>query len=136
MRAFLYLAHLALLFFVGAAHAQTPDVYEAASAARDRDAETVQHVLDAGGDVNACTGDGATLLIWAADGGHTDLIRMLLDAEADPDLMDQAVPPCSTPPMANTPTSFVCCWQPRLTLRTRRRHGGSSRMLSYASTDG
>ena len=51
-------------------------------AARNGDVAAVTAAMEAGADVNAAQGDGMTALHWAAERGHADVARVLLDAGA------------------------------------------------------
>jgi hypothetical protein len=59
------------------------------SAARDGDATAVSNWLRAGGDPNEYDSDGWTPLLAAASRGHTEVIRQLLQAGANPNLARQ-----------------------------------------------
>ena len=52
-------------------------------AAKSGDADTVQHLLAAGADVNAKDENEWTPLMWAATQGHAAVVRMLLEHDAD-----------------------------------------------------
>ena len=52
-------------------------------AAMRQDADAVRALLASGADVNAPQGDGMTGLHWAARHGATEIVRLLLDADAD-----------------------------------------------------
>lgn len=52
------------------------------------DEETVVALLSSGADVNQTTGGGQTALILAVIFGHTNLVRLLVNAGADPQLRD------------------------------------------------
>jgi len=54
-----------------------------ADAAMKGDKDTVRALLKQGADVNQAQGDGMTALHWAANGGHADLVDMLLYAGAN-----------------------------------------------------
>ena len=56
-------------------------------AARDNDARKIQILLGRGGDVNAVTAGGSTALFRAAQSGHTQALRVLLN---DPNVMVEA----------------------------------------------
>lgn len=45
-------------------------------------------LLDAGADVNA-NRNGSTALMWASNGGHIDIVKLLLDRGSDPNLKDE-----------------------------------------------
>src|SRR5262245_26965871 len=57
-------------------------------AARRGDAKAVKELLTKGVDVNARTRYGATALWFAAYKGRDEVIRLLLDHKADPDIAD------------------------------------------------
>lgn len=58
------------------------------NAVTDGDAEAVRSLIAAGSDVNRTTSSGQTLLILAILFRRTQILRMLLEAGADPDLRD------------------------------------------------
>lgn len=58
------------------------------AAARRGDVAAVKAFLDKGGDVNTKNQYGATALSYAADKGHTELVRLLLERGADPNVRD------------------------------------------------
>ena len=58
------------------------------AAARRGDAAAVKAFLDKGVDVNAKTQYGATALSYASDKGHTEVVRLLLERGADPNVRD------------------------------------------------
>jgi hypothetical protein len=58
------------------------------AAARKGDAATVKAFLDKGVDVNTKTRYGATALSYACDKGHTEVVRLLLERGANPDVKD------------------------------------------------
>mgnify|MGYP006201960391 CR=1 FL=1 len=66
----------------------SPVVEELWNAARDGDAARVTKALDAGADVNAGNRYKATALFFAADKGHTNVIKLLLDRGADVNAQD------------------------------------------------
>lgn len=59
------------------------DIFDAA---KRGDTTTVQAFLNAGADVNARDKAGWTVLIWAAEHGYIDIVKMLLDSGANVDL--------------------------------------------------
>lgn len=58
------------------------------AAARKGDAAAVKAFLDKGVDVNAKSNYGATALSFACDKGHTEVVRLLLERGADPNVKD------------------------------------------------
>lgn len=56
--------------------------------ARRGDVAAVKAFLDKGVDVNAKTQYGATALAYACDKGHTEVVRLLLERGADPNVRD------------------------------------------------
>src|SRR5215210_6360201 len=58
------------------------------SAARRGDAKAVADLLDQGVDVNSKTAYGATALHFAADKGHVEVVRLLLQRKANPNAAD------------------------------------------------
>ena len=58
------------------------------AAARRGDVKAVESLLDAGVDPNARTAYGVTALHFAADGGHTEVVKVLLRRKADPNVAD------------------------------------------------
>jgi outer membrane protein assembly factor BamB len=68
--------------------APSPLVEELWDAARTGDVARVRAALDKGADVNAKSRYGATALSFAADKGHTEVIRLLLDRKADINVQD------------------------------------------------
>jgi hypothetical protein len=58
------------------------------AAARKGDVAAVKAFLDKGVDVNAKTHYGATALAYACDKGHTELVRLLLERGANPNVRD------------------------------------------------
>jgi ankyrin repeat protein len=58
------------------------------TAARRGDATAVKAFLDKGTDVNAKTQYGATALAYAADKGHVEVVRLLLERGADANVKD------------------------------------------------
>lgn len=71
-----------------AAQAPSPLVEELWDAARDGDVARVRAALDKGADVNAKGRYDRTALGFAADKGHTDVIRLLLQRGADINVLD------------------------------------------------
>ena len=53
-------------------------------ASRFGQGETVQLLLNAGADHNARITNGQTAMTWASGNGHTEIVRMLLEAGAYP----------------------------------------------------
>jgi ankyrin repeat protein len=45
-------------------------------------------LIEAGADVNA-NRNGSTALMWASNGGHIDIVKLLLDRGSDPNLKDE-----------------------------------------------
>src|SRR5688572_11706992 len=66
----------------------SPLVEELWDAARAGDVTRVKKALDAGADVNAGNRYKATALTFAADKGHVEVITLLLDRGADPNIQD------------------------------------------------
>ena len=66
----------------------SPLVEELWNAAREGDVARVTKALDQGADVNAGNRYKATALFFAADKGHTDVIKLLLDRGADINAQD------------------------------------------------
>ena len=66
----------------------SPLVEELWAAARAGDVARVKKALDAGVDVNAGNRYKATALTFAADRGHVEVIKLLLDRGADPNIQD------------------------------------------------
>jgi ankyrin repeat protein len=58
------------------------------AAARKGDVAAVKAFLDKGVDVNAKTQYGATALAYACDKGHTELVKLLLERGANPNVRD------------------------------------------------
>jgi hypothetical protein len=58
------------------------------AAARKGDTAAVKAFLDKGIDVNTKTRYGATALSYACDKGHTEVVRLLLERGANPDVKD------------------------------------------------
>jgi hypothetical protein len=52
--------------------------------------DAVRELLERGAPVNAQTGEGHTALHAAADGGHAEVVQMLLAAKADPNVRNAA----------------------------------------------
>lgn len=57
-------------------------------AAADGDLTRVRALLDAGTDVDSANRYGATALTFACDKGHTEVVRLLLERGADPNVTD------------------------------------------------
>ncbi|ANE48711.1 hypothetical protein SY83_03810 [Paenibacillus swuensis] len=57
-------------------------------AAANGDAEQLQSLIDAGSDVNYQDGDGWTALMYSVNGNRPDLMKMLLEAGADPNIAE------------------------------------------------
>lgn len=55
---------------------------------RDGDFEAVQKLLDEGTNLDLRDGDGMTLLMTASSNGYTDIVRLLLEKGADPNILD------------------------------------------------
>ncbi len=56
------------------------------AAARDGDVAAVRAQLASGADVNAAETDGTTALLWATYQGSPELVKLLLDAGAEPNV--------------------------------------------------
>lgn len=67
------------------AAALAPDLLDAAA---EGDLARVKALLDAGVDVNTANRYGATALTFACDKGHTEVVRVLLERGADPNVTD------------------------------------------------
>ena len=65
--------------------APEPDLFQAAA---EGDLARVRALLDGGIDPDTATRYGATALTFASDKGHTDIVRLLLERGADPDVQD------------------------------------------------
>src|SRR6478735_5091374 len=73
------------------AFAQAPALTKAEQfqdAARKGDAEAVKKLLDEGVDVNTRFRYNATALFYACDHGHVDVVKVLLDHNADMSVKD------------------------------------------------
>ncbi len=55
-------------------------------AARDGDIATVQKYINAGGNVNALNPYGGTAIMFASRAGHTEIVKLLIDAKANLDI--------------------------------------------------
>lgn len=78
---------LAVSTLAAGASAQDPGD-ELRRAAGTGDVAKVKELLDKGTDVNAANSYGATALASAADRGHTEVVKLLLDRGANPDTQD------------------------------------------------
>lgn len=58
------------------------------AAAREGDLATIKKLAAEGVDINASTQYGATALSFAADKGHIEVVRFLLESGADPNKSD------------------------------------------------
>ena len=58
------------------------------SAARNGDVEQVRQALEANIDVNSANSYGATALMYACDRGHKEVVELLLEKGADPNVKD------------------------------------------------
>ncbi|MGH9840969.1 MAG: ankyrin repeat domain-containing protein [Blastocatellia bacterium] len=80
---------LCLCAVAAAASAQTAGLNdELLAAARKSDAASVKSLLAKGADVNAKSPYGATPLFFACDRGSVEVVKILLDAGADPNVRD------------------------------------------------
>src|SRR5688572_1391149 len=78
-------AFMVILFITTLAQNQNDEFF---AAARKGDAAAVKAFLDKGTDVNAKTQYGATALAYACDKGHVEVVKLLLERGADPDVRD------------------------------------------------
>jgi ankyrin repeat protein len=78
-------AFIVMVMVTGVAQNQSEEFL---AAARKGDAAAVKAFLDKGIDVNTKTRYGATALSYACDKGHTEVVRLLLERGADPDVKD------------------------------------------------
>jgi ankyrin repeat protein len=78
-------ALLVILVVASVAQTQNDEFF---AAARKGDAAAVKAFLDKGTDVNARTQYGATALSYASDKGHVEVVKLLLERGADPDVKD------------------------------------------------
>jgi anti-sigma-K factor RskA len=77
------------LFLAATGAAQTASLNdELLAAARKSDAAAVKALLAKGADVNAKSPYGATPLFFACDRGSAEVVKILLDAGADPNIRD------------------------------------------------
>ena len=67
----------------------TQENYEFIAAARGENIDLVNKLLDAGSDVNATQGDGATALHWAAHRNNLELVQLLIEAGADVNIANE-----------------------------------------------
>ena len=58
-------------------------------AARNGDIQRVQELLENGADINSIGYDGDTALIRASDKGYVDIVKLLLDYGADPNIQSE-----------------------------------------------
>jgi len=72
----------------GPAGAEKPAKLDIWQAAAEGDTARVATLLDVGTDVDAATPYGATALTYASDKGHTEVVRLLLERGADPNVED------------------------------------------------
>lgn len=91
--------------------------------ARYGDAEDVQQALERSTDVNAADASGRTALHMASANGHTDVMRMLLDAGANTEHRNDS---------GNTPLHWACVGGHAEAVRLLLRHGGDPSSLNHA----
>jgi outer membrane protein assembly factor BamB len=80
---------LVLLVLIAAPAFADDRTEELMTAARKGDVVAVKKLLDAGADVNAATEYGATALHFAADKGHLDVVRLLVERKANVNARDK-----------------------------------------------
>jgi ankyrin repeat protein len=78
-------AFMVILFITTRAQNQNDEFF---AAARKGDAAAVKAFLDKGTDVNAKTQYGATALSYSCDKGHVEVVKLLLERGADPNVKD------------------------------------------------
>jgi hypothetical protein len=88
MNVFVPIVLFCLALAQGSAQAPSPLAEELWAATRAGDAPKVTAALDKGADVNAKTRYGATALMFAADKGHIEIVKLLISRGADINAQD------------------------------------------------